>query len=455
MRKIQTKITLPSLIYLSIVVLTSLEACWPISFFGVIITSLMIIFLVIEFPKASRIAQIMGATLGFIGIVAALSSDKVGVIGDGFSQAKIFLVMFFAVSWLQLPSRISPSLDAARKVITSQPPGKRFLIAALGVHGLGAVLNLAGLSLVASMINQAHNLNLKRRLTIALTLGFSSASSWSPFYISMVVVLLAIPSLNFWELLPFGLVFALGSIFTGWVYDRLTSLDANSAFPQMARVMNFRECARLGILLLGLVFLVMVTMDFFKVSIPIALGIIAPLFSMIWWEVITYSKNEIFGTGIRLGVETIAGLENLRSEVIIFVAATIFGVGLSSVGSEASISFILEEYITSVDVRIAVLTFSGIGLGMLGLHPVILVILVGESISPEALGVKDWIMGLSLLSIWGLSTMVNPFSGTNLYLAKVTSISPYTIAWSWNIPVVLLATGISTGILICLNNFWN
>ena len=207
MNKFEIKITFSSWLYLWIVILTIFDACWPVPSFDVIIMAFIILFLFLEFFKASIIAQLIGLALSILGISAIIFFGELKEISEGFTRARIFLVMFFAVSWLQIPASMSPSLDGARNVITNQPTGRRFIVASMGVHCLGAILNLAGLSLVARMIKQADGQSLKRRLTIALTLGFSSASCWSPFYISMVVVLLAIPSLNFWDLSPFGVIF--------------------------------------------------------------------------------------------------------------------------------------------------------------------------------------------------------------------------------------------------------
>ena len=97
--------------------------------------------------------------------------------------------------------------------------------------------------------------------------------------------------------------------------------------------------------------------------------------------------------------------------------------------------------------------FGTIFLGLLGVHPVVSVILIGESVSPEILGVADWVMALTLLSVWGLSTMVNPYSATTLYLSKVTSISPFVIAWQWNLPICLLANTVASLLVIMFMHY--
>ena len=160
------------------------------------------------FATAQQAAEVEWVRVIFacLGVSAAWYGNNVEAIIEGFDRSKMFLVMFFAVSWLQLPARESPSLSHAREIITSQPQGRRFIFIVLGVHGLGSVLNLAGLSLIASIIDKSRDFVLKRRFTTALMLGFTSASCWSPFYISVAVVLIAIPSLKLFDVALFGII---------------------------------------------------------------------------------------------------------------------------------------------------------------------------------------------------------------------------------------------------------
>ena len=91
-------------------------------------------------------------------------------------------------------------------------------------------------------------------------------------------------------------------------------------------------------------------------------------------------------------------------------------------------------------------------IGGIGLHAVIVVILVGEVLPPEVIGVPDWILGISLLGMWGVSTLVNPYSGTCLYLSRVTDVSPFVIAWRWNPAVTFFLTTLSILVIIAIRN---
>jgi hypothetical protein len=51
--------------------------------------------------------------------------------------------------------------------------------------------------------------------------GFIGASAWSPFFIGMVVVLVAIPSVTWPQIAIEGMGMAVVMILSGWLFDRL------------------------------------------------------------------------------------------------------------------------------------------------------------------------------------------------------------------------------------------
>jgi hypothetical protein len=447
-----TRVPLSAWVYLCIaaVALVDVVVDWP----GIVPLSagLTVLFLCLEIANAPPTPRIIGLALIGFGLAAAgYGGQFESAALDGFARSKTFVLLFFAVAWLQIPARESPALKAAREVITRQPPGRRFLVAAFGVHTLGSVLNLAGLSLVATMIDRKLAPDLLKRLTTALMLGFTSASSWSPFYVSMVVVLTALPTLQWIEIAPYGFMFAMISVFSGFFYDRIMWRRGESGgiVRDQAVVMSSHDKIRSMGILGSLAVLVVGLVEVAGISIPVALGLVAPPFALIWTA--SFASGPATRTAHMRGLVTrvISGLPALRNEVLVFVGATVFGVGVSVLIPADNLGPLLDHWLPSVDVRLACLTFGVAILSMIGLHPVIVVILVGEVLPPEILGAPDWIIGLALLAVWGLSTMISPYSATTLYLARVSGVSAYAVAWRWNLPFVVIAISLVTvGVIV-------
>jgi len=434
------KIPLSAWIYLSIAALALIDV--GVDWAGIVplAAGLTVLFLVLEIFNAPPTPRIIGVLLIGAGLAAAAYGGQLEAAAlDGFARSKTFLLLFFAVAWLQIPARESPALQAARQVITSQPPGRRFLIAALGVHTLGSVLNLAGLSLVATMIDRRLDAGLLKRLSTALMLGFTSASCWSPFYVSMVVVLTALPTVQWIDVAPFGFLFAMMGVFGGFLYDRvLHRRGAVGGAGEPVRLSSQNKIRVIGVLG-SLAVLVVGLVEMAQISIPVALGLVAPPFALIWTASMTPGRSTWATHMWGLARQVVGGLPALRNEVLVFVGATVFGVGVSTLIPAENLGPLLDVWLPSIDARLVALTFGVAALSMIGLHPVIVVILVGEVLPPDVLGAPDWVIGVALLGVWGLSTMINPYSATTLYLARVSGVSAYTMAWRWNPPFVFIA----------------
>lgn len=434
--------SLSALVYLSIVLLGIVTALFPLPHQGQMIAGLVILFLVLEVrntPIPQAAVGLILMTMGCISVYA--SATDVSVLIDGFARSKTFLMLFFAVTWLQIPATDSPSMRAARRMIINQPPGRRFMYLATGVHVLGAVLNLAGLSLLSTMVERQKDPLLRRRMMTALMIGFISASSWSPFYVAMVVVLLAIPSLQWMDVLGWGIALGVLAVVIGWLYDRIVWRQARGNSDPVEPVpLPAKEGAQVAGVLISLIGLVIGFIELAGVSIPIALALIAPPYAVIWFAINPAHGSSAVVRSRKIIKQVFGKIPGLRNEAFIFVGATVFGMGVSTLIPSADLTQWLDVYVPYVDLRIALLIYGIVAMGALGLHAVVGVILVGEVLPPEVMGVPDWILGISLLGVWGLSSLVNPNSGTTLYLARVTGFSAFTIAWRWHLVVTLILT---------------
>ena len=104
------------------------------------------------------------------------------------------------------------------------------------------------------------------------------------------------------------------------------------------------------------------------------------------------------------------------------------------------------------DAVIAGLIAAMIGLGILGLHPVIVVFIIGEVMPPDVVGVAPEVMALAMLGVWGLSTMGSPFSATTLFMSRVLNLPSHVIGWRWNLPLLLLSSVVVAMYVIMLRH---
>jgi len=376
---------------------------------------------------------VVGTILAVLGIVGAVASGQWDtVVPDAIARSRTFLLLFFAVSWLQLPVGRSPSLRAVRTAILNQPSGLRFLFLSYGVHFLGSILNLAGLSLLSTVAKEQKDLRLKRRLAMAMMQGFTSASCWSPFYVGMIVVLVAVPTLTWSDVAPSGAMLAVAIIMTGWLYDRYAVRHHTSPTWVPAKSeLSTLEILRAILILSLLIASVMVFLELAGVSIPVALGLAGPPFAIIWFALIDFQPHATARRVMELTGKVVGGFPSLRNETLVFVAANILGIGVASAVPSADLGSTISQIIPWADARIFLLFATFVVCGLIGLHPVIVILFIGSVLTPEALGLRDWIVGVVYLGSWGLCTMICPFSGTTLFMSRQIGVPAHVIAWRW------------------------
>ena len=213
---------LSAAIYVVLVMVAITSRIWPAPLSRDIGVALTVAFLMLEVSRTPAFQRNVGISLGIVGGIAAWAGgDLFGALYDGLEKAQLFMVMFFAVMWLRDPAITSPSLRNLRDAVVRQPPGRRYPIIWLTTHFLSSVLNFAALSLLSIMASEQTDRKLQRRLSIAIMLGFAAAASWGPVYVSVAVILTAIPQVRWIDIAPLGLVLSAFTLAIGWTYDRI------------------------------------------------------------------------------------------------------------------------------------------------------------------------------------------------------------------------------------------
>ena len=446
--------TFTAWLYLAIAVSTIVDFFQPQPILENVTSAMIVLFLVFEFGNLPRAQQIAGLVLIVVGIAgAASSSDWQDVLLDGIARSRAFLLLFFAVSWLQFPVSRSPALRAVRQAIINQPSGRRFLFLSFGVHVLGSVLNLAGLSLLTVMVEEQKDKLMRRRLSLALMQGFTSASLWSPFYIGMVVVLVALPSLSWQQVAPGGAALAAVLMVSSWAYDRVMLRQRGIDDGVRKKfIISKSDMLRAFVIMALLMSSVMILAEIASTSIPVTLGLVGPIFSAVWyWAIQRSSPNALRHTGAMV-VQVVAGSCMLRNEAMMFVAANVFGVGLASAIPAGDLSAAVNNLICCADLKLLAIILTFLLSAMMGLHPVIIVIFFATVLPPASIGLSDWTVGLIYLACWGLSTQISPVSGTNLFMSRVAKVPPHIISWRWAPPSTFLGAFVVYIIVITIRH---
>jgi hypothetical protein len=449
------RITLSAWIYLAIGLVTIADAFIAVPSSAALSAALIATFIILQFKNIPRAQQIAGAVLVTIGIAgAAISGQWWEVLILGTAKSRTFLLLFFAISWLQFPVGLSPALRATRGAIMNQPGNRRFLTLSMGVHVLGSILNVAGLGLLTPVVENQKDPKLQKRLALSLMHGFTSASCWSPFYIGMIVVLTVLPGLRWTQVAPAGAGMAVLLIAVFWLYDR-TFLAGNDAPPRQAvgPAATPRSILRTVGILTVLIALVLTAIQILGTTVAVALGIVGAPFAMVWLAAIERRPVAQITNTLGFMRRVVSLFPTLRNEALVFAAANVFGAGVAAMVPAGDLSQAVNAALPWPDAKIAALLFLFPVCGLLGMHPVIVVIFLSSVLPPELMGLDEWIVGLIYLCVWGTCTMVSPFSGTALFMARATGTPPQTIAWRWTPPSVFVSIAATAVYIIALRHW--
>ena len=103
------------------------------------------------------------------------------------------------------------------------------------------------------------------------------------------------------------------------------------------------------------------------------------------------------------------------------------------------------------DAKILLLILVIVIAGMLGLHPVVPVVAIGQVLPPDVLGLPPVMIGVAYISTWALGTVASPVSATSLFIARMVDQPILRVAWRWNGPYALVAA-VAAGLLIMALN---
>ncbi len=270
----------------------------------------------------------------------------------------------------------------------------------LGVHLLGAVLNLSTVFMVGDRLRRHGELSLPQLL--ALNRGLSSAALWSPFFASMGVVMTLAPEMRFGSVLAVGLPLGLAA-------GGLSLIDLSRRF-ELAEVPGYSLSPSSLLMPVAMAALVLL---FHYVLTP-SLSIVSIITFLL--PAVALASNLPQGprwTLRRVRSHALERLPAMRGEVSLFLCAGLLTQGLSAFISAATGSqWTLFEHFGAPQ---AVASFLAIvASAVAGLHPIIGVSVLASML--ELPGSRQTLFAFVALAAWAVGTSVGPLSGINLSL---------------------------------------
>ncbi len=270
----------------------------------------------------------------------------------------------------------------------------------LGVHLLGAVLNLSTVFMVGDRLRRHGELSLPQLL--ALNRGLSSAALWSPFFASMGVVMTLAPEMHYGSVLAIGLPL-------GLVAGAISLLDLSKRFT-LDEVAGYSLSP--GSLMMPLSMAALVLL--FHYALTPSLTIVSIITFLL--PAAALASNLPRGarwTLRRVRGHTLERLPAMRGEISLFLCAGLLTQGLSAfIDAATGSQWTLFAHFGAPQAAASFLAI--VASAVAGLHPIIGVSVLASML--ELPGSRQTLFAFVALAAWAVGTSVGPLSGINLSL---------------------------------------
>ena len=340
------------------------------------------------------------------------------------------IAMLAAVSFLQ----VAGPLGATQGQL--YPRGRKALWQTLlGVHVVGAVINLSTVFIMARAL--ASKGRLEHQHYISLSRLFGAAAFWSPFFASMAAALIYAPGAQLTSLMLFGLPLAVVSFL-------LTARDVNGL-----GVKDFHgyPISRSSLWLPGILALSILLLHAIDPTVSV-LGLIAALVPAISVAVVFLRGTRAGGEGYQNKTPTAlrvlqqhitVNLPKMSPELSLFLGAGVMAAGIATVVLEFSLAFPAANFEGGEAASLLVVLVLA---AMVGVHPIIGIAAASPVVLP--LSPDPSLLASTFLAAWGIGVAASPLSGMNLALQGSFSMRASDIL-RWNgryAALMVLAAGL-------------
>jgi hypothetical protein len=372
----------------------------------------------------------------------------------------LYLLALFAVlPLLSIPVQLGAYGDSIETVLRSRISGLFQLNCVVTVlaYLCGSFMSLAAVPIMmtslAPVVGSYPLRDPQRFAAVATTYGYVLPILWTPVS-GVVGVVLHSLHLEWTALLPLLLGLSIAGLLLNWALFWLIELRGKPAamVPAPAATIAGQPALgpalrHLGQMLLGIVLMVGLIAVFdrlLKIGMLTVVTLLAIPFSLAWsmalGKGVAYTRAALLHMTSRL--------PRLADQFAIFLAAGFFvsAMHLSGVDHAVNQAFLALHQTLGTRLFLLSMPLMALAASIAGVHPLVAIALLGQSLKPEVLGIDVELLALALIGSSVLTYMLGPFSGTLGLMQSLTRIPGYRLAL-WNLPyavgyVALLAVAI-------------
>jgi TRAP-type C4-dicarboxylate transport system permease large subunit len=412
---------------------------------------LLLIFSMITARLGNKLAALILMLAGLV--IIALEQPTALALLDGFARNMNLIALFVMVPLIGVMISTGGYLTAMRNVLQNRKAKSlsAYRLGKLLTSSMGIFLNLGTLPIVHRVVSDSTTGYEQKKMGLVLQRAFVFCMFWSPYFVN-VGLMLTLFDVTWLQIAGAGILFGTLYLVCSLYFNRRQTfvndhwIEDVSGTDQLDVTEDKKKLIGLVRWSLCLLF-VSLTLDFLtEYPMLTIVTVVALLYPFLWSVTIGVYREYL--EQLTQYVQHV--FHRLQNEILIFISAGFFGAALSytQIGQWISeqILFLSQGSVLVFTFLVMLLT---IGLAVLGIHPVIIVIGIGGSLSPDIFGVSPVYMAVLMLVSWALGAAVSPLSGIVLMTSNLTNERTSVIA-KLNAPLTLFMVVLSVIILYAL-----
>lgn len=370
---------------------------WPVPALSALGAITLGAFLVLACTRASMHIRALFLIVVGASVAMALAGSTPEALARGFSRAQIFGAFLPSVLLLRATVEVSPRLEHLRGALLQLGPAASQNWTLYGSHGLGAVLNVGAMAILAPVATRDADSARRRLLASSAARGVGTAVMWSPFFVAMAFTSHLVPRTAIWQVMAIGAgLAAIGLALSHVLYT--PSLDA-AAFRA-----SVGQLGPLLVPMLVIVSAVVAASVAFDLSGLQSVALVVPVFCIGYLSALGAAPAR------QAASRTLRSFAQLADELLIVVGATILAAVVSSLPQVQSLGASVTPGMISGVVLMAALVSVLVALGVAGLHPMIGAGILLPVLAAGAFGICDAVLVSTAIFAWGLSASISPWT---------------------------------------------
>lgn len=376
----------------------------------------LVTYVALAWMRASRHIRVLFVCVTWLAFAIAWFAGDWRILLRGFERVQIFGAFFPAVLLLRATAESSPQVNRLQTSVERLSAAQARAWTLYGSHALGAILNVGAMAILAPAVTRDAGDARRAILASGAAHGVGTAVMWSPFFVSLAFVSQLVPAAPLWQAMLIGAGLAvIGLALSHVLY---TPGLRGTAFAESVRLLG-----GLMVPTAIMVSAVVAATLLFGLSGLQAVAVVVPI--VCTWHLVLQEH----ATRLEVARRTLISFTRLSDELLIVVGSMVLGVAVGSLPLVGDLAASVTPGVIAGWPLLATMVALLVGLGQLGLHPMVGASVLVPLISAGAFEISPPVLVAAAVFAWGLSAAVSIWT-LPVAVAATTFAVPLSQLWT-------------------------